>query len=138
MNKSELSAAEVARRENFVTTLSAAGWNCSEWEEMFAAGFDLSPDAYCERLLSERLVGLGYRTHADAVTLRLESGSGEQVILHLYPAGYAEDLAVQLSTYLVELAGSGSSGQLLALVERMSPLCRQIELETSEGFINIE
>lgn len=138
MKASELSVEESLRREKVVDALRVAGWDCGKWEEMFAKGFSLTPEAYCEMSIDDRLIGIGYHPHVDDLTLRLESSSGEQVILHLYPSGAAEILAEELAAQVGELVRSDNSKHLLALIEELSSLCRRIELETSEGFVKIQ
>ncbi|WP_028063036.1 hypothetical protein [Solirubrobacter soli] len=138
MKASELSEAAAGRRTAVVAALRSAGWRCDSWEELFAAGFSLSPEAYCELPAEGREIGIGYVAEADYLTLKFESSDDEQIVLRLYPERDAGELAAALARE-VEAAQTSDEGQQLAgIVERLRPLCRRQELETADEILEIE
>jgi hypothetical protein len=129
---------QAARRTAVVGALRAAGWDCDKWEEMFAAGFSLTPAVFCELLINDRLIGIGYHPKTDDLTIQLEARTGDRIALHFYPSGPPELLATELTRQVFDLAHEDRSGQLVALIRALSPRCRRIEMETPEGFVEIE
>jgi hypothetical protein len=135
---SELTPEAARRRTAVVAALRTAGWRCDQWEEMFAEGFSLDPEAYCEIPDDERQIGIGYHAEADRLAIKLEASDGERVVLRLYAERDPGVLAAALADGVQRLMSGDDVKHLAALVEQLRPLCRRMELETEDEILEID
>src|SRR3954447_9130304 len=138
MKASELTPEAARRRTAVVAALRTAGWGCDSWENMFAEGFSLDPEAYCELPGDGREIAIGYHAEADRLTIKFEASDGERVMLRLYAQNDPGELALALALGTKELLSGENVQHLATLVEQLGPLCRRMELETEDEILPID
>jgi len=125
---------QLAGRAAFVSQLTAAGWDVSGWEILFADDHNLTPEAQAEHKNASFNLRLSYFVEKQYLFFEAVAKVGELALtLRLYPAGDVKSVVELIIKWQDILA----EDNFPKLVEELKPLCRQILFEKGDELIEI-
>ena len=141
MLKEEMSEEQLAKRENFITPLVAAGWDVGGWERLFNSGFSLTPEAQAEYRNPKLTLRLSYYIKDNYILLEFRKQEAttlpaeENIMpsLRFYTNG---NLASVLSGVIAE-DDTLSADNYPNFIKKMIPLCKLVLLEIEESLVRV-
>src|SRR6266702_3151028 len=134
MRRQDLTAAHALNRDLVVVTLQKAGWDPRGWEELFASGADLTPEAQLElanehsRLCAQYYVDEGY-LGLQCVARHGPDATGVRI--------YADRTLPDVLATLVATQHTLTPATCADLVEAVLPLSDRVLLETGGGLVKV-
>lgn len=135
MTGAEMTEGQLSERDLFARRLRAAGWDDGGWDELFASGVRLTPEAQAEYQNPSFGLRLGY--FADEGYVRFECVRRRdgltELCLHCYPR---RGLAALLDA-LAAAQDSLSPDNYPEFVKTLIPLCDPLLMETPDGLFQL-
>jgi len=132
MRKSEMTAPQIATRNEFIQRLIAAEWSPAGWELLFARDHELTPEALAEYQAAHFDMRLSYYVRPGYILLELVRRHDNFFLgMRLYPK---EKLSVILDKILA-MKNQLSLENYADFIKSIIPLCDPLLIEIPEGLV---